>query len=586
MPERKGPKPVKEPRARAPRTRALGAGAAGGLGYAGITALAFAPVGAWYLAPLAMLPLVWAAEAQGSRVLRALGATLGALPFWLGSQAWVRDVSAAGYVPLAVYLSMWAGAFVWTLARVGDAGARPRGDRGGVRGSSAGGGELRNPHTECGWTGGRTPRILAAATIWVGLEVLRGEVAFHGYAWFLLGHPLIEWSGLARPIGATGGAYLMSLWAALIACAAWESVRRRRPSAWLAAPLVVWGGAWLASRTPEHACAALRVGVVQTNVPQSNKIGWSLEQRIADLRRMQALSREAAAEGAEVIVWPETMFPGFMLDSPALEALEAVRSKFPVEARNIRWFADELLATQRSAGVPMLVGAAGQDDVVFAQGPQFDWRVGARYNSVFEVREGRVEPRRYDKRVLTPFGEVMPYVSAWPWLERKLLALGAGGMTFDLAPGTEPVRFEVGGRVIATPVCFEATNAGVVRSHLLGGAGKPGDLIINLTNDGWFGTADSSREHHLLCARWRAVELGVPLVRAANTGISCVIEPDGHVQRAMGVRVDGAEVFGVSGAYRVTPFRAVGNVWTWIPAGGTILLLAGSYCGRRCRADG
>ena len=327
-----------------------------------------------------------------------------------------------------------------------------------------------------------------------------------------------------------------------------------------------------------------RIG--QTNVPQSNKVGWSLDQRMADMRRMQDLTREASRLGAQMIVWPETMFPGFLLDGPALDALEGVRGRYPEVVRNIRWFVDGLIATQTEAGVPMLVGAVGQDGVEFQRDPVFDWRTEARVNSVFKVRAGRVGPGRYDKRVLTPFGEVMPYISAWPWLEKQLLALGAGGMTFDLARGQDAVRFEARGRVIATPICFEATNSGAVRSHVRSGPGPAANLIINLTNDGWFGSSDSTRRHHMLCARWRAVELGMPLVRVANTGMSCLVDPEGRVRDAMPGREDGARVFEVPGGYRMTPFRAAGNLWTWLPASGAILLVFSSYWRRGRRADG
>jgi apolipoprotein N-acyltransferase len=203
----------------------------------------------------------------------------------------------------------------------------------------------------------------------------------------------------------------------------------------------------------------------------------------------------------------------------------------------------------------MLVGAIGYDDVQYAREPDGRLRRSetASYNSVFSIVAGRVTGR-YDKVHLTPFGEVMPYISAWPWLEQTLLGFAAAGMAFDLSAADEPRvlqvpvargdpgDFELPDRAyqpvrIATPVCFESTDAALCRRLVNlaeNGSGAP-FFIVNPTNDGWFGASDAGREHHLQLARWRAVENAVPVVRAANTGISCAIDHRGRVT-ARGVR--------------------------------------------------
>ena len=90
---------------------------------------------------------------------------------------------------------------------------------------------------------------------------------------------------------------------------------------------------------------------------------------------------------------------------------------------------------------------------------------------------------------------------------------------------------------MATPICFEATAADVCRMLVFGNGRRRADLLVNVTNDGWFGDFDPGRWQHLQLARWRCVELATPMVRAANTGVSCVIDARGRVLRK---RVDGS----------------------------------------------
>src|SRR5690606_20027530 len=197
---------------------------------------------------------------------------------------------------------------------------------------------------------------------------------------------------------------------------------------------------------------------VQTNIPQDNKIGWPIEERVRDLLRFLELTEQAASAGPDLIVWPETMFPGFTLEPRALEiAREAglgQDTKLPGRPRiEAAWLADILLETQQRLGIPMLVGAIAVEEMTV---DPVDF--GAQYNSVFAISGGQIAPQRYDKVHLTPFGEVMPYISNFPALERALLDLGAGGMSFGLSHGASAhgLTVPIGGEPlnIATPICF------------------------------------------------------------------------------------------------------------------------------------
>ena len=127
----------------------------------------------------------------------------------------------------------------------------------------------------------------------------------------------------------------------------------------------------------------------------------------------------------------------------------------------------------------------------------------------------------------------MPLISKWPWLEERLLALGAAGMSFNLDAGTNPQPFSLnhaeGLISIATPICFEDTVPSACRNLIWRNGRKAADVIVNASNDGWFGSFDCVRRMHLEVARFRAIENRVPLLRAANTGISAHVDSSGRV---------------------------------------------------------
>ncbi|MEO1129092.1 MAG: apolipoprotein N-acyltransferase, partial [Planctomycetota bacterium] len=280
----------------------------------------------------------------------------------------------------------------------------------------------------------------------------------------------------------------------------------------------------------------VRVGLVQTNLPQDNRMAWSLRDRVSDLEDFLRLSRNVAADGPDFIVWPETMFPGSTLSPDAIDA-EREAGLFHADlGLASTFFVDRLLDGQRDIGVPMIVGAIGVDgfEVVLLDSGGVDFDVDARFNSTFVVRDGAIAAERYDKMHLTPFGEVMPYISAWPWLERQLLAIGARGMAFDLDAGRDPVvhvlpTAAAGDVRVATPICFEVTADWVPRRLVTEGGERRADLMVHLTNDGWFGQFAGGRANHQLITRWRCIELATPAVRCANTGISSSIDARGRV---------------------------------------------------------
>jgi apolipoprotein N-acyltransferase len=258
---------------------------------------------------------------------------------------------------------------------------------------------------------------------------------------------------------------------------------------------------------------------------------------------------------------------------------------------------------QERVGVPLLVGAETARGLTYAPDGSGGVRVSAdsRHNSALLFQDGRITGERYDKLHLTPFGEVMPLISRWDWLERQLLALGAGGMTFDLAPGPGPRVIEVvlpeeAGEEeeravrIATPICFEATMSRICRRLVFDRGKRRADLMINLTNDGWFGGFDAGRRQHMQLARWRCLELSTPMIRAANTGISAFIDANGRVL-ASGIDAEGrdARVAGVlSGSiptgFRSNTYAVIGDLVGWVALLLSVLLVGASMIGVRLGA--
>jgi len=470
--------------------------------------LSFPPTALWGYTLAAAIPLALIVWHTSSPWRSALGVAIATIPLWTFEQFWMREVSAAGMPAFALYLSIFSGLYVLIAARI-----RRR------------------------WP--RIPAPLLMGITWIGMEFFRGELAFDGYAWYLLAHPLID-APLVPKAAATLGAYgIGMLVAALAGCVVSLADRR-----WLSAgaglfvvSILLAGSTLLAPRTPLAAPA--RIGVVQTNIPQDNKMSWSFEQRKDDFAEFLAITRQAAEARPDIIVWPETMFPGTSLSPEVVhvqrESGYGYRSSDPeVDGLPLTAFHDSLVDEQAELGIPMLVGSLGVEGFRIVRddaGPRIE--TDKEFNSAFLVTEGKVADARYDKMFLTPFGEVMPYISLWPWLERQLLAIGADGMSFGLSAGTTPVVFDIatGDRTlrVATPICFEVTSSWVCRHLVFQDGRRRADILISLTNDGWFNTSDAGRANHLLSARWRCAELATPMVRAANTGISVAIAAGGKL---------------------------------------------------------
>lgn len=385
-------------------------------------------------------------------------------------------------------------------------------------------------------------RILMLAAAWTLAEWLRGHVPALGFPWNLVG---TAWAfdaralQLAAYVGAYGLGFATVLIAALpaLAFAPGATRRWRAPAAaallfLAAAALGFWRVERLDAATAPVPGVALRL--VQGNVPQTLK--WDPERREATFQRYIELTRRPGFDAATHAIWPETA-----IDYRLVTDFAAVRVD---EARRQR-----LAAAVPAKGALILGAISDRDD---------RW-----YNSVHVVGPDGRALATYDKHHLVPFGE---YVPARPLLRRlgiERIAHGQG----DYAAGPGLATLDVPGAPPIGPlVCYEAIfPAQVARPDR-----RPG-WLVNVTNDAWFGVT-SGPYQHLASARLRAVEEGLPLARAANTGISAVIDPLGRVVARLGLGETGVIDAKLPAALAPTLFVRLGDAALFLLLAGALSL--------------
>jgi apolipoprotein N-acyltransferase len=332
---------------------------------------------------------------------------------------------------------------------------------------------------------------LVLALAWVAAELLRSHL-FGGFPWNLIGYAWIETpvAQHAAVVGVYGlglaGVALAAVFAVLL-----EARGRARWPAPLAATLVValaWGAGLVRLGGAEAGeVEGVKLRLVQGNVAQHHK--WQDNLRELWFQRHLDLSAERA-EGVTHVIWPESATP-YLLDRD-----EAARQR---------------IAEVVPPGGLLITGGERFD---------FDSDPGRAWNSLFVLDGEGAIGARYDKSHLVPFGEFLP-------LRDILGHIGLGTLTrgsIDFQPGPGAVTLDVPGLPPFSPlICYEVIFPGDV----VDAAARPA-WLLNVTNDGWFGTS-SGPYQHLAMAQMRAIEDGLPLVRAANTGISAVIDPWGRV---------------------------------------------------------
>ncbi len=348
---------------------------------------------------------------------------------------------------------------------------------------------------------------LAAALLWTAIDHFRG-FALGGFPWASLGYSQYQnWAllGLARYTGVYGLSFVAALAGAGLA--QWvrsESATRRVPRDSVAAfvgVIVLHGLGALCGPAPVVAdeTTTVRVAALQGNIDQNEK--WS-EARVGEnLGRYLSLSRRAVEAGAEIVVWPESAVPGFV--------------EFEASIR------EPIAALAREHGVSFVLGGTG------ATVDPRTGRLSEVYDSAFLMGPSGEVSDRYDKVHLVPFGEFVPFRSV---LGAFIEALARGMATLDVSPGEAPRALSLprpnplADTRIGVPICYELLFPDLVRRISNDGA----RVLFAITNDAWYGRTGAPHQFLAMTAL-RSAENSLWTVRAANSGVSAIIDSRGRV---------------------------------------------------------
>lgn len=447
-----------------------------------LLALSFSAKNLWVFAWIGLVPLLFAIEGKSPKQAFWLSYFCGII-FFAGTVYWVIHVTLLGLIALVLYLALYFGIFGII-----------------ARGLSFG--------------NARLSRILLIPAAWVFLEFARSHM-LTGFGWALLAYsqykvlPVIQ---IADIFGAYGVSFLI----VMVNVAIYGIIRNQKPvtsnqislvsprARALGARAVLWFLVTLFSLVATLAYGyyrlnektdvnTLKISVIQGNIPQKQK--WDQDYKESILQKYIDLTIEASKDKPDLIIWPETAVPAYFNED------DEVKTRI-----------EELAA---GCGIPLLIGAPTTG---------FKGQRYVSYNSaVLLSGQGQVL-EIYDKLHLVPFGEFIPFEEQLPFL-RNYGRLSESGC---FAKGSKYTIFNLGNKKFGVLVCFEDIFPGQVRRFVKEGAG----FMVNITNDAWF-KKTAAPYQHAQASVFRAIENRVPFVRAANTGLSCFIDPKGRIIRTV-----------------------------------------------------
>ena len=410
--------------------------------------------------------------------------------------------------------------------------------------------------------------VLLIATIWTGCEWFRGWL-FNGFQWMFLGQtqsPILPMCQVAD----IGGVFAVSFWVICVNALVTIAVIRRSSTglegSWrpvlfagaVTAVLLVIVGLYGVFRIRETATApGPRVMVVQPNFPHerggARKVTWE-QQAVYHLAETE---KALAGKQVDLIVWSETVLPPMNSEARA-------RTKEPRLNHGIH---DDVLAMVRQHTTSLVFGAYA---LVTFEKSEADADIR---NSTYLYSAFRDDQPRYDKIHLVPYGESVPFKKTIPWLHRLMFQMAAYSVNylitagafdnlrvFDLPTSDSPSKWR-----FVTPICFEDIDGRLVSRMFRPTRAAPGvkraDMIINISNDGWF--KGNMRRQHFQNAIFRSIENRVPTARADNTGISGFIDSVGRVDwdSLMIENTSGERIATVAIDSRLTFYTRFGDVF-------------------------
>jgi apolipoprotein N-acyltransferase len=483
-----------------------------------LSALAMAPFNAWPVLFLTFPVMVWLIDGAGAGRWRGVPAAAMAgwwfglgyfVPglYWIGYAFLVDAPTFAWLLPFAVlglpaYLALFT-ALGFALARLI-------------------------------WTREGTRVIALAASLTLS-EWLRGQ-ALSGFPWNAFGYALTEPLALAQTASLIGLWGLTFLSVAIFASPATlidGNSRGRRP--WIAPVMAlallvamgIFGGVRLALQ-PTALVAKVKLRIMQPNLQQDVKFNYDAKAEV--MQKYLALSDRASGpqstgvRDTSILIWPESAFPFFL--TREADAMAQIADLLP-------------------RGTVLITGSVRAPDAPPGV------RITRAYNSIYVIDHDGSVLSVYDKVHLVPFGEYLPFQD---WME-KLGFVQLTKVHGGFIAGARRRPMEVPGAPRMLPlICYEAIFPGDVATR-----DDRAGWMINLTNDGWFGNSTGPYQH-LQQARVRAIEQGLPMVRAANTGISAVVDPVGRIIARLGLGVEGVLDASLPVAIAPTIYTRVGDI--------------------------
>ena len=387
----------------------------------------------------------------------------------------------------------------------------------------------------------RIPAVLTMPVAWAAVEWFRTYFPI-GFPWNLLGYTAyrnLELIQFAEFTGVYGVSALIVFFNAVVYLVILRRGTYRLQTVSLGTLtavmiVLVAFGAWRISNVKgAPATGSFKVAMVQGNIPQSLK--WDPNFLPQSYQVYQDETASAAKRGAELVVWPEA----------AAAFLFQPDDSYPNELESDAAYRKALLTLAHNVSEPILFGAPALARV--------NGRLGF-YNRAYLVSaQGDVEAH-YDKMQLVPFGEYVPARSILGYFVNRVVQ-GFG----DMVPGDRQTLFTVKGAKLGILICYESIFPDFTRREVNLGA----DVLVNITNDAWYG--ESSAPFQVLAmAALRSVETKVPMVRAANTGISAIIEPSGRITHSTPLFKRGTEIEEVTWRPVRTVYTIVGDLFSEI----------------------
>ena len=487
-------------------------------GGAGTMFLIQPPCDLWFFAWLAPLPWLWLIMRKTSHLPPRFWQMIWCAGFvhWLATIHWLRlphPATSLGWVCLSAYLAVYLPVFVWSA---------------------------RLLMRRWGW-----PLLAAAPISWVACEQLRGSL-FGGFTFAMLGHSQWRWTALLQ-IADIAGAIGLSGIVMLVAVALFQLIRSWRTKETgrelvLTTSILgacIFYGHWRLATTPDPLITPLKALLVQGSIDTELKHDPNAFQEVT--QQYDKLTRSGLLESSslpDLILWPETMWRIGLLEIDPNEQLPAsVVTAILSESELANGIDNDDISLQalcrqrleeerleplatyaKSYGTNWLVGVDKQVVTPSAA-------TGTQYFNCAVLLDagGRVQDT-YAKMKPVLFGEYVPFAETFPWL------YGLTPLPVGLTAGRQPLVTSVAGRRLTCTICYETALPATIRSlvrycrQMNGGP----DLIANLTNDGWF-WGSSELDMHLTAAIFRAVEVRIPIVIAANTGFSASIDGCGRL---------------------------------------------------------